>query len=386
VLDPATDSYEISVAATSDGVVTLTGTVDSWPEKQLCQTVAEDVAGVTEVKNEIKVDYATNRPDSEIKPESEQRLHWDVLLNDALIDVGVKNGSVSLSGSVGSAAEKTRATWDAWVAGVKSVDASKLEVVPLARDEDMRTYEDVVRPDDQIQSAVKDAFLYDPRVFSFDVTPTVSSGVVTLEGIVDNAKAKLAAQQDARNTVGVVDVNNRIKVRSETTLPDPTIARNVRRVLMLDPILERYAITVEVVGGVVHLYGDVDTYFDKMRAEALADNSRGVTGVRNHLNVEFQEPYTKSPYIYPYWSYGYPSNTGTATAANSQKSDRQITADIESQLWWDPFIDEDDVDVTVKNGVATFTGTVDNWAEYDAASRSAFEGGASQVINKIEIK
>jgi osmotically-inducible protein OsmY len=44
-------------------------------------------------------------------------------------------------------------------------------------------------------------------------------------------------------------------------------------------------------------------------------------------------------------------------------------------LWWSPFVDSDDVNVTVDDGVVTLTGAVDSWSEYNAAANNAYEGG-----------
>ncbi|MEQ9232499.1 BON domain-containing protein [Coleofasciculus sp. E2-BRE-01] len=71
-------------------------------------------------------------------------------------------------------------------------------------------YADVT--DAEIQDAVKDALLYDPRVASFNVNVAVDNGEVMLTGNVDNLKAKNAAAQDASNTVGVWNVENQINV------------------------------------------------------------------------------------------------------------------------------------------------------------------------------
>ncbi len=114
--------------------------------------------------NNIDVDFETTRQDVEIKTEIEETLEWDVLVDDALIDVKAKDGDVTLSGVVGSAAEKREARLDAWVAGVKSVDASDLEVERWARDKDLRKNKYVTKSDEEIEDAVEDALLYDPRV------------------------------------------------------------------------------------------------------------------------------------------------------------------------------------------------------------------------------
>ena len=53
IMDPATDSYEVS-ATVEDGVVTLTRTVESWTEKNLCTRVAKGVRGVTAPSNSYR--------------------------------------------------------------------------------------------------------------------------------------------------------------------------------------------------------------------------------------------------------------------------------------------------------------------------------------------
>ncbi len=108
LVDPATDSYEITVTA-DNGVVTLNGTVDSWQEKKLSEYVAKGVVGVKEVKNNITFDYISNRSDYEVKNDIVQSFKNDIRIDGALIDVSVNDGKVNLSGIVGSANEKSLA-------------------------------------------------------------------------------------------------------------------------------------------------------------------------------------------------------------------------------------------------------------------------------------
>lgn len=68
-----------------------------------------------------------------------------------------------------------------------------------------------------------------------------------------------------------------------------------------------------------------------------------------------------------------------------RKPDREIVEDIENQLRWSPFVDEDEVTVTVEDGVATLTGRVDTWSERSAAEENAIEGGAHEVRNLLDI-
>lgn len=60
--------------------------------------------------------------------------------------------------------------------------------------------------------------------------------------------------------------------------------------------------------------------------------------------------------------------------------------DIERQLFWSPFVDENQVVVGVDAGRVTLTGTADSWRERDAAMENAFEGGAVYVENRLNVK
>jgi len=210
--DPATEGYEVTVDANA-GVVTLEGTVDSWQEKQLCSTVVKGVRGVREVENRIDVETRVARSDYEIKQEVEGRLANDVRVDDYLIEVEVENGKVALTGTVGSLQEKSLARMDSWVAGVRAVDVSDLEIKWWARDTMRRKDFFTSRGDDEIERAVKDAFLYDPRVLSFEPEVEVEDGIVTLTGTVDNWSELNAAENNAYDA-GAKRVNNRLVVRN----------------------------------------------------------------------------------------------------------------------------------------------------------------------------
>jgi len=382
--DSATESYEVRVAV-NDGIVTLTGTVDSWREKRLAGTVARGVRGVTGLENEIDVVSGEVRPDAEILAEVRETLRWDELVDHALIEVAAEDGRVRLSGVVGSAAEKRRAMIDAHVTGVASVDALDLDVKLWARDEDLRKDKYVAVSDDEVRKAVEDALLYDPRVVSLNVTTRVDDGVVTLRGIVNDLKEKRAAAGDARNTVGVLSVKNRLRVRPSRPIDAEALERKAGDAVSRDPYLEPYEITVEVVGGTATLYGSVDSYYEKAQAEDVVSRIEGIRTVENRLTVDYDLTYfVHDPYLDDLdpsdyrWYRPEPLNPGAG--------DAEIRAEIEDELWWSPFVDEGDVEVTVINGRAKLTGEVDSWSEYGAAARNAYEGGAVWVDNRLAVE
>lgn len=355
--DPTTESYELEVEA-DDGRITLTGTVESFQEKELAETIAAGVKGVRSVNNQIEIDYATERSDDEIRDDVLGRLSSSVWIESGLVDVTVNDGNVELKGTVGSAAEKTRAEQAAWVAGTESVDASDLEVEWWLRDEMKREDRFKDPSDDQIEEAILDAFLYDPRVKSFKPSVDVENGVVTLTGRVSSLQAKQAAARDARHVPGVLMVNNHLRVRADDQPTDLEIENNAAQALMRDPYVYRFDITLSVVNGHAYLYGLVDSAFEKERAEEIVSGADGVVDVSNYLEVADT------------WTYA---------------EDWEIEQRIEDQLWWSPFVDAEDIEVTVDNGIATLTGEVDSWYERDAARDNAYDGGADSVILELEI-
>lgn len=362
--NPATDAYEIKAAVT-DGVVTLTGAVDSWQEKQLCAQVVKGVKGIKDIENEVEVEYEGKRPDGEIEADIENRLAWDVWVDDALVTVTVKNGRVTLSGKVGCAAEKFRAYADAWVAGVKAVDDEDLMVDWYLRDE-MRRH--TRKSDEEIGKAVEGTIRRDPRISSTDIEGMVDYGIVTLTGVVKSLDARGAAGQLARNTVGVWRVKNHLRVRPPDigyrtpAMPrgyDTEISEKVRAGLFRDPYVAQHEIRVMISNHRVVLSGRVDSQFKKNRAEDIASRVKRVVAVRNNIVVDRS------------WT---------------EKSDWEIMEDVKDELWWSPYIDSDEVAVTVQDGIVTLVGVVDSLRDRRIATENAYEGGAKRVRNHLRVR
>ncbi len=382
--DPVAEEWEVDVSV-DDGTVTLAGIVDSWQEKQVAGRVAKGVRGVMEVVNDISIDYDTERPDAALEQEIEAALRWDVLVDDALIDVTVDDGVATLTGTVGSVSERTEAISDAWVTGIDDVEVGDLEVASWARDERFRENKYVMREDVEIEAAVRDALTMDPRVSLFDITVNVEDGVATLHGAVENLKSKRAAAQDARNTVGVWRVKNQIVVRPPEPVADENLEADIEAALLRDPYVSEFEVAVDVTGGVAKLSGTVDSYFEKSQAEDVASRVLGIVSVDNNIVVDSEtevmvyDPYVDVDWYVPEFGwYSYPDFNTTAT-------DWEILEDVQDELFWSPFVDSDEISVTVDNGVVNLTGTVGTWSERQAAEANAYEGGAVAVDNDLVV-
>lgn len=355
--DPALEAAEIEVDVT-DGEATLSGRVDSWQEGRFALQVAKGVPGLVAVRSSFEIDYGEARPDAEIREDVWRRLASDVRVDPGLIDVDVRAGTVTLRGFVGSAAEREQAYWDAWVTGVKLVDASPLEVRWWARDR-MRRREPQRPSDAEIARAVRAALRYDPRVAEPDVGVAVEKGTVVLSGSVSRLAARVAAEDDARNTLGAIRVENHLRVRSEAPPDDRELERRVELALAADAYEHRHEFQVSAHRGRVVLEGSVDSRFDLRRAEAVAGGVEGVREVQSRLERGGQRRALADP---------------------------ELQARIRDGLFWDARVDEAHIQIQVEEGVATLSGWVDDWRERERAETSALEEGASHVNNQLRVE
>ena len=379
--DPAADSYEVTVHV-EDGVVTLRGSVDSWTERELARRVATGVRGVRDVQDELDVIHTGDRPDPEVRAEVAERLRWDALVDDSGIEVAVQDGQVKLSGYVGSVAEKRRARLDSWVQGVSSVATDDLEIFEWTADEDVRETPRDGWDRKAVEDAIQVAMRYEPRVEADRVDVDFAHSVATLSGTVDDVAARMAAERCARDTEGVVAVANEIRVDA-VVREDSQLESAVNDAFVRDPFLESYEIDTEADRQDIILTGTVESWFEKLRATDVAASIRGVDEVDNRIAVVTPEPYVYDPYVEGSrpWSrdwYDY-------EPAGSYEPDFLIEDRIEDEFLWSPYVDASDVNVGVANGVVTLTGTVDSWTERGAAERNAYEGGAVDVINELDV-
>ncbi len=385
-LEPAVAAARLEVAARA-GTVTLRGTVDSPRTRVLAEKTAAAVSGVRAVEDRIEVATSAERSDAEIRSEILASLRFDALLDHRFIDVTVRDGRVELSGRVGSAAERRRAEADAWIRGAREVDVGRLQVMPW-QDTPHRCLPAGGQPADRaIRDAVELAMVHDPRVDASRIELRVDDGVVHLTGRVDRLAAQRAAADDARNTVGVVRVDNLIQVRPQSEERDTAVEQRLERALQRAAGLEDYPIEVSVERGVARLSGTVDAYYQKARADEVAAGMAGVVRLNNALAVRAERsPFVFDPYVDDWQVHGYgwrpsPPAARTRDAAD----DRTLRRAIEQKLRWNPFIDPTAIQIAVAGGAVTLSGRVASPAARQSATAAALAAGASSVINRLEL-
>jgi osmotically-inducible protein OsmY len=329
--DDAIRGSDIDVT-TSDGVVTLRGTVENETTRQQALTLARQTEGVARVEDELR------------------------------------------SGPQGAAE----------IIAERSQPPARPSKEPTAR-----TAEGRVNPL-WVTTKIQAQYFASPDVkpWNIDVT-TTSDGVVTLRGQVENARAKDEATRIARATEGVTRVEDQLRLKDEAAAttgsepprtgrddygidqPDPWITARVQAKYFLDDQVKGRNIDVDTRDGVVTLTGVVGSEAEQRRAVALARNTEGVRRVENRLQVtaELGAPRT------------------AARGADERLNDAWITTKIQAQYFLDADVKGRNIDVDTRNGVVTLKGSVDAVAQKQIAEQIARDTeGVSRVVNQLTVK
>jgi osmotically-inducible protein OsmY len=201
-------------------------------------------------------------------------IKWEPLLNAAEIGVIAKDGVITLSGIVDSYLKKTQAEEAARkVIGVKAV-VEKIEVKISGSGN---------KNDTEIATEILNVFGWNDELPKETITVKVENGWVTLDGVLKWNSQREAAQRLLNNIVGVLGVNNQIKIKSE--LLDQIEKDEIVSAVGRNWAINNQEIKVSVSGNKVTLYGRVDSLYQKDEAGRIAWNAPGVLAVDNELIV-----------------------------------------------------------------------------------------------------
>jgi osmotically-inducible protein OsmY len=183
--------------AVKDGVVTLTGTVDTYLTKWKAEQAAHRVSGVLAVANDITVRTIGERTDTEIASAAAHALKWDAGIPGDKIHVTVDKGWVTLKGEVEwqyqkqEAEHAVRRLW-----GVKGV-SNLITVKPLASPADLK-------------KKIEDALVRSAEVDAKNVTVEVQGSKAILRGKVRSWAERQEAERTAWLAPGITAVDNQI--------------------------------------------------------------------------------------------------------------------------------------------------------------------------------
>lgn len=214
-----------------------------------------------------------NTPDTQLKEDVEQELHWDPSLNAAQIGVSVHEGSVTLLGSVDTFAEK-------WAAerAVKRVGRCRSVTQELK----VRLRSEHQREDLALSAAAQRVL--DWHVFvPVGVTAKARDGWVTLDGTVTWNFQREAAERAMQHTVGVTGISNHIVLEGRALASE--VKAKVEAALLRQADADAASIGVTVAEGKVTLSGSASSWQAIEDATGAAWSAAGVREVVADVNM-----------------------------------------------------------------------------------------------------
>jgi len=200
---------EIGVTA-KEGIITLTGTVDSYWKKTEAEEAAKNVAGVKAVVQKIEIRFVGNsskKDDNDIAAEVLNAYQWNVEVPRDKVKVKVEKGWVTLEGEL---------EWNFQKEAAKKAVRDLSGVVGVTNNITIKadTQDEIERKD--IESALERNWSLSDR----EIKVKVSGTKVTLTGTVDSWYQKSEAARIAWKARGVWSVDNELVVDYAYELAD----------------------------------------------------------------------------------------------------------------------------------------------------------------------
>ncbi|MFG0333033.1 MAG: BON domain-containing protein [Maioricimonas sp. JB049] len=351
------DGGGLSVRA-DEGVVILQGTAANLAIARRAIDLAETIRGVRAVVSHVSVRPEDSFDDTTIDRNIRRAWLFDPATELLQLEAHVDSGVATLTGSVGSHAEKQLAEEVvASVAGVLRIN-NRIDVVYEERRTDREIHEELV-------GRLRSSVWIDPDQISVEV----DKGDVTLKGMVRSAAARrrayhlawIAGVQNVNHDQLTVADSDRSRMRRpgrHAFPPDQTVEKSVEAALRLDPRVDATTVDVSAINGTATLRGTVPTLQAKHAATRDARNTRGVWVVRNRLRV----------------------------APDGSASDEDLGEKVTEALIRDPFVNAEFVRAAVIGGVAHLPGRVEN--EFDRRQAGKVTGsvrGVVEVLNELVV-
>ena len=198
--DPAVKSTAVGVAV-KDGVVTLTGHLETFAEKHAAARAVRRVAGVKAIALELDVKLSPDhrRSDTDIAATAEQALKWNTQVPVDAIRLTVDHGWVTLQGEV---------EWDYQRRSIEKAIRPLMGVVGIGNEIVLRARPQAANLARKIEEALTRQALREAK----HIQVAVDGTTVKLTGTVHSWQERDAAQGVAWSAPGVSAVINELRL------------------------------------------------------------------------------------------------------------------------------------------------------------------------------
>lgn len=200
---PLLSASDIGVSV-KDGVVTLSGHVDTYAKKLQAEKETKKVIGVKAIAEEIHVGLSpgSKKTDAEIAKAVLHSMRWNTTIPDELIKIKVEEGIVTLEGEVN------------WEYQRKSAENAVAKLTGVRSVLNSITIKQKVAPDD-LKQRIKAAFQRNATLDASNIEVEVIGGLALLKGRVRSFAEKEDAEHAVWSAPGVVKVENKLKLIDE---------------------------------------------------------------------------------------------------------------------------------------------------------------------------
>jgi osmotically-inducible protein OsmY len=216
------------------------------------------------------------KTNAELQKDVQDAIKWEPLLNSAEIGVIVKNGIVTLTGTVDSYAKKLQAEH-----ATKNVSGVKI----LVEDIEVKLPDPRSKTDVEIAGEIIAAFNANSFIPQEKITVKVENGWIDLDGEVSWEYIRDITENAIRYLPGVKGIYNNITINPE--IRNTVEKKDVEQALKRSSI-DSSEINVSVSGTTVTLTGNVHTWHQKEEAGRIIWKTPGIQDVKNELTVDYE--------------------------------------------------------------------------------------------------
>jgi osmotically-inducible protein OsmY len=216
-----------------------------------------------------------------------------------------------------------------------------------------------MKKDLEIQKNVVEELKCIPLINANEIGVIVKNGIVTLSGTTDSYPKKVAIEKAVKKVKGVKGIAEDIAVNltNAYTKTDSEIAQAILSALEWQIADQADQVTILVEDGWVTVEGSVDWDFQRKSIKKIAENIIGVKGISNNIKI-IQRP------------------------VSSDIKNKIVAAFIRNAS-----IDASKIDIVTEGSKVILSGTVNTWAEYEEAERSAWSTpGVNVIENQLEFE